>query len=124
MYVIPVGLIAWILRKCGEWICIVLGIIAIIGGGGIGGVVFLAIGIVWLVIKQRIKKKIADSQTPQPPKMIVNTNNVNTNNVNTSNVNTSNVNIPSVQSAAFCPNCGTKAVNGSLFCGTCGTKLN
>lgn len=122
MYVIPTGLIAWILRKCGEWICIIIGIVLVMGGEPSFGVVWLIIGIVWLIIKRKLKQKEAEAQTSQArqlqqpqqtqqsvqpqPEMTANTNNT-----------------PPVQSAAFCTNCGTRVKNDALFCSNCGTKL-
>lgn len=116
MYIIPVGLIAQILRKWGEWVCIILGILAILGGGGAGGVVLLAIGIVWLIIRQSMKQKNDPGQTLQSQQA-------------ESAVHMKNTS--SLQGTAVCSNCGAKleisidnmSAPREIFCSNCGAKF-
>lgn len=125
MYIIPTGLIYMILRKCGEWVCIVCGILAIMAGAYDSGIIFIAIGFIWLFIKRKLKEKDANIQTQQTQQLqqMQQTQQPQSQQVQQPQMNISTNNTSQVRRIHFCPNCGTKVQNDALFCIGCGTKL-
>ena len=104
------------------WLILIVGLITLAGGEAETGLVMIAVGGVWLFLRNLGKNK-SNENTAQNSQSAPSARTSTPQATQPSQTAQTRQDTQTEQRVSFCPVCGARADSGATFCTSCGTKL-